>query len=211
MSAATKRCCPSRLRARSRGFTLFEVLIAFLILSIGLAGVVTLQALAKASQHQSLQRSRAVTMADQMIEQIRSNPRGVTAYVRTGGNALGGGSIAEEPAPNCITAACTPAEMAAHDLWAWEQELDGADVTAADGGGSGAGLIQPRGCVFFNADTGKVRTGSVDVVIQWRGLQDTADAVQAGGVVCGTDFSTADAGFRRQVILSSYVVDEQEL
>jgi type IV pilus assembly protein PilV len=196
---------------RSRGFTLFEVLIAFFIISIGLVGVVSLQAMSKAAQHQAVQRSRAVTLADQMLEMIRGNPRGVTRY-NIGASAVGGGSIADQPTPNCISAACDPNQMAAHDLWSWEQALDGAGVTAADGGGTSAGLIQPRGCVVFTPDTanGKARTGTVDVVIQWRGLQDTSDAT-GGGFVCGDDFAAADVGFRRQVILSTYVVDEMEL
>lgn len=196
---------------RGCGFTLFEVLIAFFIISIGLVGVVSLQAFSKAAQHQAIQRSRAVTLSDQMLEMIRGNPRGVAGY-NIGANAVGGGSIADQPTPNCITAACDPNEMAAHDLWSWEQSLDGAGVTAADGGGTSAGLIQPRGCIVFTPDTanGKARTGIVDVVIQWRGLQETADATD-GGFVCGDDFADADKGFRRQVVLSTYVVDEREL
>lgn len=205
MSAARKGA------RRTRGFTLFEVLIAFFVISVGLVGVVSLQALSKASQHQAVQRSRAVSLADQMLEMVRGNPRGVTRY-NIGGNAVGGDSIADEPSPNCTASACDPNEMAAHDLWAWEQALDGSGVTAADGGGTSAGIIQPRGCIVFTPDTanGKARTGTIDVVVQWRGLQETSDAVQ-GGFVCGADVADVDAGFRRQVVLSTYVVDEREL
>ncbi|KGE03733.1 type IV pilus modification protein PilV [Pseudohaliea rubra] len=198
-------------RRSAGGFTLFEVLIAFFVISIGLVGVVSLQAMSKASQHQAVQRSRAVMLADQMLEMIRGNPRGVARY-NIGANAVGGGSIADEPSPDCFTTACDPNEMAAHDLWSWERTLDGAGVIAADGGATGAGLIQPRGCIVFTPDAanGKARTGTVDVLIQWRGLQETTDAI-SGGFVCGSDFANAATGFRRQVVLSTYVVDEREL
>lgn len=201
---------------QQKGFTLFEVLIAFFVISVGLVGVVSLQALSKASQHQAVQRSRAVTLADQMLEMIRGNPRGINQYNIGLNGAVGDGSRGDEPTPNCILAACDPNQMAAHDLWAWEQALDGAGVIAADGGGTGAGLIQPRGCIVFEADTanGKARTGVVDVIIQWRGLQETSDAVQGDADdpgICGADFADGDEGFRRQVVLSTYVVDELEL
>lgn len=193
-----------------RGFTLFEVLIAFLILSVGLAGVVSLQALSKTSQHQAIQRSRAVALAEEMMEMVRGNPAAVNNYAV--GGALGGGTINAVPDPDCRTADCTAQQLATFDRWTWEQALDGAGVVAADGGGAGAGLLQPRGCIVFTADAlnGKVRTGQVAVVLQWRGLQETGDGVQ-GGFVCGADVATEDVGFRRQVVINSYVVDELEL
>ena len=120
---------------RSRGFTLFEVLIAFFIISIGLVGVVSLQAMSKAAQHQAVQRSRAVTLADQMLEMIRGNPRGVVRY-NIGASAVGGGSIADQPTPNCISAACDPNQMAeALDPWVCPltRQLPVDPVTAEDG------------------------------------------------------------------------------
>ena len=46
--------------ASQRGFTLIEALIAFVILSVGLLGIVSLQAMAKTSQHLAIQHTRAV-------------------------------------------------------------------------------------------------------------------------------------------------------
>jgi hypothetical protein len=60
----------------------------------------------------------------------------------------------------------------------------------------------------FTADTGRTNTGIVDVVIQWQGLKETADAVN-GGAVCG-DADDEDLT-RRQVVVSTYVIDETEL
>ncbi|MBN7795688.1 type IV pilus modification protein PilV [Parahaliea mediterranea] len=205
------RSCSMRIVNRQSGMTLIEALAAFVILSIGLLGVVSLQALSKASQHQAIQRTQAVALANDLLERIRINPAGVVTYF-SNGNALGDGTIGTEPSPNCTAATCLPHEMALHDRWVWERMLDGASVTVTEGGvtSNAAGLINPLGCVDFVADSGATRSGMVRVIVQWRGLEETSDATQAGDTVCGGAAAGADA-WRRQVIVSSYVVDETEL
>ena len=47
---------------KHRGVTLIEALITGLILAIGIIGVVSLLAMAKASQHEAMQRTRAISM-----------------------------------------------------------------------------------------------------------------------------------------------------
>ena len=61
-------------RSSQRGFTLIEALITFVILSIGLLGIAGLQALSKTSQHQSIQRTRAVGLAEALVERIAALP-----------------------------------------------------------------------------------------------------------------------------------------
>lgn len=196
---------------RQRGVTLIEALAAFVILSIGLLGIVSLQALSKTAQHQAIQRTMAVALADDMLERIRINPAGVTTY-DSDLTPLGGGTIVNEPSPDCTSATCTTAELAAHDRWAWEERLDGAGVTVVDGGVNRAvgGLINPRGCIDFSADAGKTLTGVVRVIVQWTGLEETTDAVQAGGSICGGASAGSD-DTRRQVVVSSYVLDGNEI
>ncbi len=196
-----------------RGFTLIEALIAFVILSVGLLGIVSLQAVAKSSQQLALQHTRAVTIADAIVERIRVNPAAVEDYNIGTDNPVGETATAE-PTPNCRSAACTPAELAAHDLWAWEQALLGAGAQLS--GTNTAGLIEPRGCIVFTAttDQGKNgeprdRAGQLTVIIQWRGLKESFDAVQGGEVTCGGE-DAGDDDFRRQVIVTTYIVDEEQ-
>ena len=186
------------------GFTLIEALIAFVILSVGLLGIVSLQALSKQSQHQAVQRARAVTMADGIVERIRINPGALVNYV-TDTTPV---SILLEPAPDCQAAACDPNELADHDLWAWEQTLEGAMITV--GGANAGGLINPNGCILFTPIPGKLRTGLLNVIIQWQGLHNSTDAVQAGEAACGGAAANSDP-FRRQISVNTFVIDEQEL
>lgn len=198
-------------RQTQAGFSLLEALIAGVILAIGILGVVSLMAMSKVSQHESIQRVRAVALADDMLERIRRNP-GATVNYHTGLSApLGKGSKGTtEPSPDCRTAACDFAELATHDLWTWEQLLEGASATITDTSGTvnrTAALRNVQACVEFTADTGKVNTGTIDIVMQWDSLQESVDATGSSGVNCGTgsDLKT------RQLIVSSYVIDESEI
>ena len=191
------------------GFTLIEALVAAFILAVGIMGIVSLLSLSKVSQHASIQRVRAVVLADDILERIRRNPAGMSVYNVGLSAPLGDASRGTEPVPNCHSATCSKTELAAHDLWTWERLLDGASAIVTDGGAPTVGLSDVSACIDFTADDGRQNTGIVDVVIQWQGLQETADAVISAGTVCGD--ATAEDTTRRQVIVNSYVMDETEL
>ncbi len=56
-----------------KGFTLIEVLVALLILSIGLLGLAGLQVSGLRSNHSAYVRSQAVMLAQDMADRMRSN------------------------------------------------------------------------------------------------------------------------------------------
>lgn len=198
-------------KSAQSGFSLIEALIAALILSIGILGIVSLLALSKVAQHESIQRVRAVALADDIVERIRRNPAGMSVYDIGMSSPLGGASLGTEPSPNCSSSTCSTAELASHDLWAWERLLDGASATVTEDGTTSntVGLRDIRACIEFTADAGKANTGIIDIVLQWKGLKETTDAVPGGGTVCGGD--TDEDKTRRQLVVSSYVLDETEL
>lgn len=60
--------------SRSRGFTLLEVLIALVILSIGLLGIATLQGVGLRSSQGAYLTSQASLLAYDIADRIRANP-----------------------------------------------------------------------------------------------------------------------------------------
>jgi len=196
-------------RGSHSGFTLIEVMVAVVVLSLGLLGVAALQLTAKKSSHQAWQRSQAVLFADNLLERIRMNPSAAAAYHTGLGNAALGGSTRTTPGQDCATQTCTPAQMATWDLWNWERRLDGVAVRDAANRNAG-GLVDPRGCVVFTAANASLsNTGQVSIVITWRGTTDLTDAVD-NGTACGAAAAGTVAA-RHQIVINTYVVDERGL
>jgi type IV pilus assembly protein PilV len=97
---------------RIGGFTLVEVLIALIILSVGMLGIAGLYVHSMQAGRTSLFRHHAVTLAGDVADRIRANPRAAIAYSQAGANN------------NCVNGGvdCTPAQMAANDIDLWDQQ-----------------------------------------------------------------------------------------
>lgn len=163
---------------KTSGVALIEILISLLILSVGVIGLSNVQINAKRVAQEALQRTKAASLASDMLERIRANPRGFSAYQ---GAQVGRASITSEPA-NCRLVACTSAEVAARDLWEWQQALDGADETrvADEVTRQVGGLYLPYGCVI--TDFGG-QAGRVQVTVAWEGFRDLG---YTGANACGS-------------------------
>lgn len=107
---------PLTRRHRQRGFSLLEVLVALLVLSIGLLGLAALQTMGLKFNTQSYQRTQAVLNAYDIIDRIRANPAGMA----TGGYDNIGLTAAAPTPPTCP---CTPAQMATYDVAQWKASL----------------------------------------------------------------------------------------
>ena len=107
---------PSRrqknLVKRVGGFTLVEVLIALIILSVGMLGIAGLYVHSMQAGRTSLFRHHAVTLAGDVADRIRANPRATIAYSQAGANN------------NCVNGGvdCTPEQMAGNDIDLWDQQ-----------------------------------------------------------------------------------------
>ena len=112
-------------RKLQHGFSLIEVLVTTIILSLGVLGIMSLNALSKRSSYESVQRSSAAQLSYGLLEHMRANSGSLAIYLAA--SDLGGGSQGTEPAPACDDPAlpCTTAQIATHNLWDWEQTLDG--------------------------------------------------------------------------------------
>ena len=120
-------------RKMQRGFSLLELLIALVVFSVGLLAIAGLQTVSKQANYEGLQRTTAAQIANGLLEEIRTNGDAVDVYLAAG--EIGEGSRGNEPVPNCSTGSeCNSAQNAAHDLWVWEQMLDGTLETNAGAG-----------------------------------------------------------------------------
>ena len=180
------------------GFSLIEMLVALIIFSVGLLSIAGLQTVSKQSNFEALQRTTASQVAYGLLEDMRVNGDAIASYVTAG--EIGGGSRGAEPAPNCAGASiCNAAQKAAHDLWFWEQVLDG-NMETRNNAGTG-GLVMPALCI-----TGPVGGGAgvYAVTIAWRG---TASLTNNNASACGTASGNYGTGneFRRILQVPTFI------
>ena len=100
---------------RGHGFSLIEVLIALIILSVGMLGIAGLYVQSMQAGRTSMFRHNAVTIAGDIADRIRANPAAGAAYTAATGtdNSCVNGGIN-----------CSPAQMAAHDISLWQEQAD---------------------------------------------------------------------------------------
>lgn len=185
-------------RILRRGFSLLEVMVALSVISVGVLGLAGLQLAAKRAGHEAMQRTTAASLAMDIMARMRANPQALHNYVSTAQLAGFSGS---EPTPGCNSSstACTPAELAAHDLWQWGQALNGAAETRMAAGRQLAvgGLLEPSACISVNS-------GRVTIAIAWAAFQELSDP---GAHPCGAASGKyGPSGARRQLlVLHSFV------
>ncbi len=109
-----------------RGFTLIEVLVTVVLLSIGLLGLAGLQMSGIRGGQQALASSNVYALAWDMADRIRANPSGVEAGHY---DALVTPAAA---APNCIASGCGPDDLATLDFKEWRDAL-AANLTDGQG------------------------------------------------------------------------------
>ena len=148
MKLSTANSSTPLRRSRDRGFTLVEVLIALVIMSIGMLGIAGLYVHSLQAGSTSLFRHHAVTLAGDIADRIRANPRAGATYALLPGANNG-----------CIdgTASCTRDEMAGSDVFIWLQQ---AAATLPNDGTLPNGPVQ----VLFN---NAVSPPEYQVIISW--------------------------------------------
>lgn len=102
---------------RFRGFSLVEVLVALIVLSVGMLGIAALYVESLRSGRTALLRSQAVILGADIADRIRANRRGLDAYEAT--------VTASDVNAACETggAGCAPDALARHEKAVWLGEL----------------------------------------------------------------------------------------
>jgi len=117
------------------GFTLLEVLVAIVVISLGLLGLAGLQAATLRNNQIAYYRGIAIQQTYDMADRIRANQAGVTA------GAYNNLTATIPTDPNCVTNTCTAANMAVADHSQWNNNNArmlpaGTGTVVAAGGGA---------------------------------------------------------------------------
>ena len=141
-----------RGNARAAGFTLVEVLVAVLVISIGMLGVAKLVLAAVTSNDSAYFRTQAADLAYSVLDAMRAN----RAYASTtAGYQL---SFLQNPNATVMCDAlgsdCTPAEMAQYDLYRWRRQLASA-------------LPQGNGQIAVNPAPAPGQVATATITIEW--------------------------------------------
>jgi type IV pilus assembly protein PilV len=96
-----------------QGFTLIEVLVAFLVIAIGLLGVLALQNRSLQYNHIAFLDSQAQLLINDIVERIRANPQQAADY------QIGFDDSTPVATTDCSSAVCTTAQIKTWDLAQW--------------------------------------------------------------------------------------------
>lgn len=116
----TRLLSPRSVHTRHSGFTLVEVLVALVVLSIGLLGIGKLMLFASRSNDSAYLRSQATELAYQMVDDMRANRlvalsgSYTTALATAGTTSLG---------YTCAGTVCSQTNLAGYDVNTWKLRL----------------------------------------------------------------------------------------
>lgn len=152
------------------GFTLLEVLITLIVLSVGLLGLAGLQTMSLRNNHDAYLRNQATIQANDLVERLRGSKvvkvnldptvdpyaEQIARYTLTN-STYTIDQIGKKIASCDTTTGCTTAEMAGHDLYKWANAnryilpqgigvicRDGSDTGGIDDGSYVAGVVTTK-------------------------------------------------------------------
>jgi type IV pilus assembly protein PilV len=125
-----------RSARRSSGFTLIEVLVTVLIMSLGMLGIAALQATTSRFKIGAWARSSTAVLFSDFADRVRANPdvaglsyfssgaaTSTSAYALTTDWSTQSTAAAPTVTTDCSTTTCTATERAAYDLIIWRQQI----------------------------------------------------------------------------------------
>ncbi len=123
------------------GFSLIEVLVTLVIVSVGMLGIAGLWGHSLQAGRIAAHSYHSVTLAGDIADRIRANPRAGGAYMLEGENY------------NCVGTGtnCTPEQLAQNDILLWDRQ---------------AAISLPNGVVTIDFDTGTAPP-SYQIIVSW--------------------------------------------
>ena len=150
--------------SKQRGFSLIEALVAFLVLSIGMLGIASLQIISLKAGDTATRRTVAVIKVEEILERIRINNSAVVSYAAdVAYMGVGHGC-------NSTAALCTSVQIAEKDIFDWKEGLR---TTLANGTELqiDPGLLSDlttASIAVVPATPGVMPTAEVTVTINWQ-------------------------------------------
>lgn len=141
---------------RQRGFSLIEVLITILILSVGLLGIAGLQSRLQMSEMEAYQRSQALLLLNDMANRIAANRNAAATYVTGASSPVGVGTT-------CTTSTSSRKNI---DMGEWCNALQGAAESIGSGTSASkvGSMVGGRGCVE------SLGSGEYLITVAWQGM-----------------------------------------
>ena len=103
-----------------KGYTLIEVLVALLVVSLGLLGMAALQISALKQNQNAYVRSQAIIAANDIMDRMRAN---TTAVANGSYFSDSAGYVGDSADTSCEGSICSVAAMASYDLNNWKYNL----------------------------------------------------------------------------------------
>ena len=130
------------------GFSLVEVLVSLVVISIGLLGVLAGQTFALRNVIDATQRTQAVALTAELLSYSHSND----AFVDTVPTKIEPGAIADSPIDCTAAKPCNSSELAYSQIQHWQNQLSN---------GQGAMLSKPEFCISGSA-------AAVEIKVSWQ-------------------------------------------
>lgn len=169
------RALAGHSRRRARGFTLIEIMVAVLLLSIGLLGIAGLQAATAKYKINTWARSASATLLSEFVEKVRVNPGAagpgfidkilvdsegasivLPSKYRITDNWATQQSAALTVSKNCETSSCTEQERSDYDMVTWRQRVR---------------TLLPQGAAMVSGDKGN----GIDLTLMWMDKEQTKE------------------------------------
>lgn len=110
-----KRLTSLPLRHNQRGFSLIESLIALIVATLSIMGILGVQMRTLTDTQAGVRRAQAIRLIEDLSERLQNNPDAL-------GN-LSAYTASPTSTDNCETALCTPAKLAAYDIKQWRDKV----------------------------------------------------------------------------------------
>lgn len=150
-----------RHRRSTDGFTIIEMLVALVVIGVAMLGIGRLFLYTLQGNSSATSRTVAVNLAADLADRIRANRSAQIAYA--------GASPASASSVTCAggttintTPLCTPAQMAAFDLYQWDQQVR--CVGAVNGA---CWAAAPSWTVVYAANATGIGPNSYTITLNW--------------------------------------------